>query len=442
MDEDKVKIWIKHFQTFDQMPALSNELGTTSYAELANLLEKYSQKIENLTPQTLLIKGDYQAHTVTWLLAALLNGWRVVPVVSENSSVIETRLKLSNAQNVVSEEKNWELVSLHHEGCIDNATDTGVILFSSGSTGLPKAMTKSFDLSLEQKSTLIKKQIVMAVLLLFDHIGGLNTLITGLKKGTHLVAPENRTPKVLAKLVHLHNVRILPCSPTFLNMMLLDGIFDKNEFPSLRLITYGSERMPDHLLQTLTEKLPKTKFTQTFGTSEVGIVQTKSLASNSTYFTIDDPDVEWKVVQNELLIKSKRQITGYIDSVEENTFDEGWFLTGDLVELKDNKYMKIIGRKKEVINIGGEKVLPKEIEELVGSLDNVIDCTAFAMPNAITGFSVGLDVVTSGSLETKEIKKKILKLCARNLEQYKRPTKIIFSQHVKSTDRFKKKRPN
>ena len=317
--------------------------------------------------------------------------------------------------------------------------DSGVILFSSGSTGEPKAMCKSFDIDLTRSDVNQAKSINMGLLLLFDHIGGLNTLISGLKRTAHLVAPTERNPRTMAALIEKHSVRVLPCSPTFLNMMYLDGIFEDFDFRSLRLVTYGTERMPEELLGRLSKFLPRTKFLQTFGTSETGIVKTKSLSSSSTFLTIDDPLIDWKVVDDELWLRTKTQISGYMN-VDEQAIEDGWFKTGDLIEMRDDAYFKVIGRKNEVINVGGEKVLPAEIEDLLMTLDQVIDCTAFSVPNGITGQSVGVRVVPVDGADLKALKKEIRLISRVHLEGFKIPVKIRFESDLRHTDRFKKER--
>ena len=222
-------------------------------------------------------------------------------------------------------------------------------------------------------------------------------------------------------------------------MMCLDGIFEDFELKSLRLVTYGTERMPEGLLNRLSRYLPKTKFLQTFGTSETGIVKTKSLSSSSTFLTIDDPLVKWKVVNSELWLNVKRQISGYMN-IDEQVINDGWFKTGDLIEMRDATYFKIIGRKKEVINVGGEKVIPAEIEDLLITLEKVIDCTAFSVPNGITGQSVGVRVVPMGGADLKALKKEIRLTSKMHLESFKQPVKIKFETDLRHTDRFKKER--
>ena len=435
--------WVNLLYKNKESSFLSNENISWTYSELLIAINECSIELEGLKPGICLIESDYTLRGVAWLIAGLCYDWTMVPVVSKNQEIINTRIKISNATHRVSEYSDWQLRSIAEQYQVserENAESrSGIILFSSGSTGAPKAMCKEFDIDLTESDVGMKKPINMGLLLLFDHIGGLNTLISGMKKAAHLVAPVERNPRTMAELIEKHSVRVLPCSPTFLNMMYLDGIFEDFNFRSLRLVTYGTERMPEGLLRRLSGYLPRTKFLQTFGTSETGIVKTKSLSSSSTFLTIDDPSVEWKVVDHELWIKTKTQISGYMN-VDEEAISDGWFKTGDLIEMRDDTYFKIIGRKKEIINVGGEKVLPAEIEDLLMTLEQVIDCTAFSVPNGITGQSVGVKVVPERGTDLKALKKKIRLVSRIHLESFKVPAKIIFESDLKFTDRFKKMR--
>ena len=120
----------------------------------------------------------------------------------------------------------------------------------------------------------VKKGYNILVFLMFDHIGGLNTMLNILSMGSAMVIPE-REPETVAKLIEDYKINILPASPTFLNLMNIGGVFDSFDFSSLKLITYGTEPMSENLLKILKSKLPKTKLIQTFGTSETGIIKTK-----------------------------------------------------------------------------------------------------------------------------------------------------------------------
>jgi acyl-coenzyme A synthetase/AMP-(fatty) acid ligase len=273
---------------------------------------------------------------------------------------------------------------------------------------------------------------------MFDHIGGLNTLFNCLSIGSILTIPENRRPDHICYLIEKFKINILPSSPTFLNLLLIGKSFEKYDLSSLRMITYGTETMPESLLVKLKEVLPSVKLIQTFGTSETGIIKTTSKSSESTLMKIDDPDQEFKIVEGELWLRSKTQILGYINHNNESFTDDGWFKTGDLVEKFEDGYLRIVGRSKEVINVGGEKVLPSEIESVILELHEIHDCKARGVTNAITGQIVVVDVVINKDCISNEIKSIIRNHCRKKIDLYKVPAKINIVESIEFSDRFKK----
>ena len=118
--------------------------------------------------------------------------------------------------------------------------------------------------------------------------------------------------------------------------------------------------MPQSLLQRIKETFPKTKLIQTFGTSETGISQTTSRSSTSTLIKFDDSNTEYKIVDGELWLRSKSQILGYLNHEMSRFTEDRWFKTGDLLEHATQEegegFFRIVGRKQEIINVGGEKL--------------------------------------------------------------------------------------
>ena len=208
------------------------------------------------------------------------------------------------------------------------------------------------------------------------------------------------------------------------------------------MITYGTETMPVSLLDKLKKIFTKVKFLQTFGTSETGIAKTISLSSTSTFVKIDDPDQEFKIVNGELWLKSKTQIMGYINHTNESFTSDGWFKTGDLVEEGENGYIKIIGRTKEIINVGGEKVMPAEVESVILELEWVKDCVVTGQANIITGQMVTAQVYIKDGLDQILAKSEIRQYCKNRLEAYKVPAKVIIVDAINFSNRFKKLRNN
>ena len=396
--------------------------------------------------EVVFILGDYSVESVSWLFALQFNRNIVVPVTTEVFQEIQDRLEEGQADVIINlrtqtiTRPSIPIMPKHplvEE--IQQKKISGLIIFSSGSTGKPKAMLHDMDNLMSVYLNKRARPMSFMIFLMFDHIGGLNTLFNCLATGAKVVFPQKREPEEVCRLIEQYKVQVLPTSPTFLNLMLMSGGIGVYDLSSLRMITYGTEAMPESLLRRLKATFGRVKFLQTFGTSETGIAKTSSQSSNSTYIKMDDPDQEYKIVQGELWLRSKTQILGYMNHSMDSFTDDGWFKTGDMV-VQDGEYIKIKGRLKEVINVGGEKVLPTEVESVLLEHPDVLDCTVYGAQNQITGQTVVANVRVLEGLEFKQIKKDLKKHCKTKLEAYKVPTKFIFVNQNDFTERFKKRR--
>ncbi|RMD57662.1 MAG: acyl--CoA ligase, partial [Nitrospirae bacterium] len=312
----------------------------------------------------------------------------------------------------------------------------GLILFSSGSTGKPKAIVEDLDGILEHYKRGHGAYRTL-VFLMFDHIGGINTMFHILTSGGMAVLPEKREPEHVCELIERYRVEVLPTSPTFLNLIILSGAYKSYDLSSLKLITYGTETMPESLLRRIKQILPKVRLKQTFGTSETGILSTRSKSDESLFMKMGGKGFEYKIVDGQLFIKSETAMLGYLNA--ENPFTEdGWFPTGDIVEVDEDGYIRIIGRKNEVINVGGLKVMPSEVESVILDLPFISDVLVYGEKNPITGQSIAVDVVLNEDMDKKEVKKEIRKVCLKHLDRYKVPTNINIVDKINIGERFKK----
>ena len=325
---------------------------------------------------------------------------------------------------------------------------SGLILFSSGSTGKPKAIVHNLNTLLQGFLEKKPKRINILLFLMFDHIGGLNTLFNVLSLGACGITLKNRKDmQEIAKSIQDYKIALLPASPSLLHLFLLSNPTQLYDLSSLRLITYGTEKMSDSLLAKLKNAFPKVRFHQTFGASEIGITQT---TTKDNFIRLDN--MEYKIVNNELFIKSHTNALGYLNSDNGVFDDKGYFATGDLVEVKTingEEYIKIIGRAKEVINVGGEKVIPQEVEGVLLQIPFISDCIVYGESNAITGQSVSVKVVLdSKKIEAAEskshtnsnltLKKYIRTFCKDKLAPFKIPSKVIVVESLEVSERFKR----
>ena len=435
---------LEKFKSFNSKNAIVFEDRIYTYEEFVKQIKDYKDILDkhNISSKVVVILGDYSFYNLALFFALYENKNIIAPITSNIKKVQDDFIKESFCEIIIkTDEKNLliqDLKTTSSHNMIDNLREknsSGLILFSSGSTGKPKAMIHNLDTLIDSFKDKKEKSMNMLVFLMFDHIGGLNTVFNALCMGASLIIPKIKDAKTICELIEKYKIMVLPSSPTFLNLILISEEYKNYDLSSLRMITYGTETMPQSLLLKLKEVFPKVKFLQTFGTSETGISTTSSKSSNSLFMKLEDINGEYKIVENELWLRSKTQVLGYLNASMDSFTSDGWFKTGDLVEV-DGDYIKIIGRAKEVINVGGQKVLPAEVESIILEMEEISDCMVYGEKNAITGQTVVCDVVLNKNIEN--IKKRVRVFCKDRLDAYKIPTKVNVVDKTNFSDRFKK----
>ena len=314
----------------------------------------------------------------------------------------------------------------------------GLILFSSGTSGEPKGMLHDLNALLDRYREVRPRADRTVQLLLADHIGGLDSAFRTLFAGSTLVVPEARSAVAVGAAIERYNVNILPASPTFLNLMLLAHVTEKFDCSSLEVIAYGAEPMSARLLGRLVKAFPNVAFQQKFGTSETGAIRIKSQSTDSVYFRIEDSGVEWRVQDAELWLKTSSRILGYLNADESSLEADGWYRTGDLVEEAEAGYLRIIGRRSQLINVGGQKVHPAEVEQVLSEIEGVDACAVFGQAAPVTGSMVACEIVTASSQDLRAWKRLIRSHCRGRLANWKIPVAIELRAELSMTDRLKR----
>lgn len=416
------------------------------YSEICNSQTLLASK-QVLPGQTVALLSDCSFSALAMFFAMFQNKNMIVPLVSNNQSEVDEKLKTVMPEHIITFENdhpNIETQANHSDGKPEiirkliNAEKAGLILFSSGSTGTPKAMLHDLDRMVNTYQDKVPKQINILLFLLFDHIGGIDTLLRALAIGATITVPEQREPSYIASLIAQYKVNTLPASPTFLNLLLLSNAHLDFDLSSLQIIGYGAEPMPETLLKRLRETLPHVDLQQKFGTSETNAIRIVSKEPDSLFFKIADKNAEYRIVDGELWLKTQSQILGYLNVESDRFSDDNWFKTGDLVETADDGYFKFIGRVNDVINVGGEKVFPAEVECLLMELPEIKACLVYGEMNAITGNIVVAELELLDSSNSSDIRKRVRSFCLERLEPYKAPSKIKVVDTIAHTDRYKK----
>lgn len=395
--------------------------------------------------KVVIMEADFSPNSVALLLSLVERRCIIVPLTGVAGSRIsefieiadgEICIKIDGSDNVkIDELSNQAEHEIYNQ--LRSAGHPGLVLFSSGSGGANKAAVHDFS-RLLKKYEIPRHNLRTLTFLLFDHIGGIDTLFYSLSNGSCIITVNDRSPDAVCRAVERFQVEVLPVSPTFINLLILSEAHETHNLSSLKYVTYGTEVMPQATLAKCAHIIPQATILQKYGTTEIGTLRSKSKSSDSLWVKVGGEGFETRVVDGILHVKAKSAMLGYLNAPSPFT-EDGWFDTGDLVEV-DGEYIRFLGRKSEVINVGGEKVYPAEVESVIQEMDNVAEVVVSGEKNPIVGNIVCAKVSLLQDEDHKQFNARLKKYCRQKLQSYKVPVKVNIVQEKQHSGRFKKLR--
>lgn len=391
------------------------------------------------------LKGDYSATTIPVLLSLIAMNCIVCPLLPATITRFPGLIEVAGPTFMI-DATPAEGISIERVGegaahplytTLRQRQTPGLVLFTSGSSGRPKGVVHDFALLLRKFNASHKAMTTIAVLM-FDHWGGLNTLLHCLFSRSLIVLPENRTADHLASLIETFRIELLPATPTFLKLLLMSGIQHSRDLSSLKLVTYGAEPMSPWILAKLREVLPVSDLRQTYGLIELGVLRAKSRDTESLWMKVGGEGCDVRIVDGILQIKAESAMLGYLNAPSPFT-EDGYFITGDQVEV-DGDWIRVLGRNSDLINVGGLKVYPLEVENVIGGAPGVADALVYREKHPLLGHIVCADVQLSGGTPSDQAaeRNRIKRYCSTQLEAFKVPVKIRFVESIANSGRMKR----
>ncbi len=256
-----------------------------------------------------------------------------------------------------------------------------------------------------------------------NQFAGVQVLLHALASWGTLVEPVSRQGADAITAIREHRVTHASGTPTF--WRLFAGRLNSRTAAALPLeqITLGGEAAPEGLLRRLRELFPRARISHVYAGTEFGsVVSVRDGHSGlpASVLTRDEhSDVQFRIVDGELQIRSRVGMLGYHHGAEDGAT---WRPTGDLVELRNDR-IHFVGRTTEIINVGGAKVHPLPVEELICSVDGVQLAAVYGRPNPVTGQIVAADVVAAPAAHRAQLEQRIRDAC-QTLPAAARPRRI------------------
>ena len=332
------------------------------------------------------------------------------------------------------------------------ANDTFAIFYTSGTTGLPKgALVSHRNLEMNGYNQAIADRSVPGDINLLAtpiyHMGAVFMAVTYMMLGcTHHIL-EKFDPGAWLALLERSRASVALLVPTMINAVVNAPGLRRYDLSSLRLIFYGGGPMPVSVLERAIDRLG-CGFTQGYGLTETleatflvsadhvvngTEVQTRRLASagreavGAEIRIIDEAGADLGAGETgEILIKSESVSAGYWNNPEEtaNVIREGWFHTGDLGYLDEDRYLFVVDRKKDMVISGGVNIYSKEIESVLYRHPAVLEAAVVGLPDEEWGEIVTAVIALKPGQEVSG--EELVELCKASLAGYKKPRKIFF----------------
>ena len=464
-------------KNYGEKIAVIDNGGKLTFIQLYEEVKKFSNNIKVLNEEKIISLVSENSISFVIAYLAIINSGKIVHLISSEISEINlfNQLKSSKSKNIICNQSvknkisNYDsikttifdieeiLLKQNNEKIQSNVNELAYLVYTSGTTSEPKGVTVSHSMIEFTTKNIVKvlgysNSDIDLLPLPLNHSFGLGCLHTSLYVGSTLVLLKNPSnlEQILESLKKYKITTLAAIPATLTKILNFKNKNLENYFSEIRLIITNSTAIPKKTVIEFKEILKKGNLATYYGLTE---------ASRSTFMIFDEnnqreesvgkcsPNVEIKIVNEEknnlkigdILIRGDNVIKKYWNNVKaDKNISDNWLRTGDKGYFDNEGYLFLKGRSDEIINVGGEKIMPMEIEQTIKNILGVEDVVAFGIEHEIFGQTIKVNIIKSKNSDID--KAQILSHCIKNLEKFKIPSKIDFVEKIPKTDYGKVKR--
>ena len=345
--------------------------------------------------------------------------------------------------------------------------DLAGLIYTSGSSGNPKGVMLTHHNMESAANSVIQylennsDDIIMSTLpLSFSY--GLYQIITSFKCGATVVLGKSFIfPEQIINLVVREKVTGWPMVPTIIALLLKMKNLDKHDYSCLRYITSASQTLPIKHIAQLREIFPAVKIYSMYGLTEckrVSYLPPEQLDKrpgsvgkampNTEVFIVDEngKEITEAETSGELVVRGANVMKGYWNLPEETAKalrpgiypDERVLYTGDIFQKDNEGFLYFLGRRDDIIKVGGQRVIPIEVENVLCEMKDVVEAAVIGVEDDVLGQSVKAFVNLADSSKINE--KDIITFCHKHLEPFAVPKHVVFRKELPKTESGKVKK--
>ena len=298
-------------------------------------------------------------------------------------------------------------------------------ILTSGTTGKPKVAAHSIDSLLGRiipaASVPVNRNSVWLLTFQPTSFAGMQVILSACASDGTIVVPAERSPQAQIDAASKNDVTHISGTPTFWRSILM--MTGNTQLPKIRQITLGGETVDQNTLTQLAVRFPKARISQIYASTEAGAlfaVHDGKSGFPASWLESENNGLNMRIRDGELQILSPRKMIGYASDHKNPATDDGWLTTGDLVRVEDERVL-FIGRRDSIINVGGAKVSPEEVETFILGIEGVAETKVSSASNPISGQIVVADIVVHSGHDPAVVRKQVQKACFEGLARHKVP---------------------
>ena len=334
------------------------------------------------------------------------------------------------------------------ESSATKGSDTCHLMYTSGTTGWPKGVMAT-HLNIHHNATEFGKvhfkpdDTIMVATPIFHCWGLVNGTFGMLSQGGTVITVERFYPDKAFDDIEKLKPTVFQGVPPMYNLLLKQPDLDKQDISSVVFCLSAATKMPENQIRQVEEKL-KWRYAEAWGLTEVSCVGSTAPYTETRIGSCGKgmADAKLKVIdengnvlppgkQGELCVKGTCVTNGYLNKPEvtKEAFDsEGWFHSGDIAYMDEDGFAYVVDRKKDMINVGGEKVFPSEVEDMMLDHPQIKDLVIVGIPDEIKGEAPKAFIqLQEGETATEA---EIREYCKSKMAPYKVPVAVQFIEEV------------
>lgn len=325
--------------------------------------------------------------------------------------------------------------------------DSGMTILTSGTAGRPKAARHSWaSLSRPIRITDVTSQQVWLLSYRLHLYAGMQVMLQSLANYGTLVMPAvESSPDDVVTMMRDQSVEYASATPSYWRRLVLLANRDVLATVPLKQLTLGGETVDQQILDSLASIFPHSRISHIYATTELG--RCFSVTDGRAGFPatlLDAPTAEGiqlRVEESELIIRSANRMSGYAQRntgkvvTSDGISADGtaaWFATGDLVEQRGDR-VYFVGRRTEMINVGGNKVSPLVVENVIRSVEGIADVRVYGKSSSIAGQLVACEIVVDKGCGRDRIKQALIQQCSQSLDTFQQPRVIRIVDSINLT---------